>query len=317
MIVVRELDDPGFALPASVVTIGSFDGVHLGHRRLVEHGRDLAGAARVPLVVVSFDRHPLRLLAPSRVPALLTTPGQRDGVLEGLGVGVLYLLHFGHERASQDPDAFVRDVLVERLGVRAVVVGSNFTYGAKGAGRPEDLEAAGHVWGFQTFIQPLLEVDDGVVSSSRIRQYVATGDLEAANRLLGRAFALEGVVVAGDGRGRELGFPTANVVVSSSYATPPDGVYAGWARVERGEAAPAAISLGTRPTFYPRGGPRLLEVYLLDQELDLYGRSLEVAFHSRLRPQEHFESVEALMTQMRDDVAAVRVRTGTAASWAR
>lgn len=311
MIVVRELDDPGFGLPASVVTIGAFDGLHRGHQRLVTLAGDAARAERLALVVVSFDRHPLRYLAPERVPPLVTTPTQRDAVLASLGASVLYLLHFGPERAGQDPEAFVADVLVDRLGARHVVVGENFTFGARGAGRPEDLVRLGGRHGFDVRVEPLVSEGGAPVSASRVRALVAEGSLEEAARLLGRPFQLEGVVVAGDGRGRALGFPTANVVVSSAYASPPDGIYAGWALLD-GEQLPAAISLGTRPTFYPHGGPRLLEVYVLDRELDLYGRAIEVSFHSRVRGQESFAHVDALVARMRADVAEVAKRTDVA-----
>ncbi|ACU53595.1 riboflavin biosynthesis protein RibF [Acidimicrobium ferrooxidans DSM 10331] len=309
MIVVRELDDPAFVVPSSVVTIGTFDGLHLGHQRLIRVARDVARRARLPLVVVSFDRHPLRLLAPERVPPLIMTPLQRDRVLASQGVGVLYLLHFGPERAQQAPASFAAEVLASRLGATHVVVGANFTFGARGAGRPADLVAMGRDLGFSVDVEELVDDDGEVVSSSRIRATVASGDLVEASRLLGRAYAVEGVVVAGDGRGRELGFPTANVVVSSSYASPPDGVYAGWAWNDSGRWA-AAISLGTRPTFYPTDGLRLLEVHLLDADVDLYGQSLEVAFDSRLRGQVAFAGVEELIAQMHADVAEVRVRVG-------
>lgn len=309
MMVVRELDDPGFVVPGSVVTIGTFDGLHLGHQRLIRVGREVARSARLPLIVVSFDRHPLRLLAPERVPPLIMTPYQRDRVLASQGVGVLYLLHFGPDRAQQAPEAFAAEVLASRLGARHVVVGANFTFGARGAGRASDLVAMGSELGFSVDVEELVDEDGEVVSSSRVRAKIASGELAEASRLLGRPYAVEGVVVAGDGRGRALGFPTANVVVSSSYASPPDGVYAGWAWNETGRWA-AAISLGTRPTFYPTDGVRLLEVYLLDADVDLYGQSLEVALHARLRGQVAFTSVESLIEQMRADVAEVRARVG-------
>ncbi len=316
MIVVRELDDPGFALGGTVVTIGTFDGLHPGHLRLIRRACARAREERRVSVVVSFDRHPLRVLAPARVPPLLTSPRQRERVLEAEGVGVLYLLNFDAQRASQLPDDFVVDVLGARLGARHVVVGENFTFGRGAAGTARDLVRLGRSLGFSVTVERLLDEGGTPVSSSRIRASIARGALDEARELLGRPFALEGVVVSGDGRGRALGYPTANLVTSGSYVSPPDGVYAGWANVGA-QWYLAAISIGSRPTFYPCGGPRLLEVHLLDVDVDLYGRSLEVAFHSRIREQRVFDDASGLVEQMGRDVLDVRTRVGAKASpWA-
>ena len=315
MIEVVSSSSPAFSLAGSVVTIGAFDGFHRGHLRLIEEARADAMQRSLPLVVVTFDLHPLRILAPERAPRLLMGPLMRRTLLESLGVDTLYLLHFDRERASQSPTDFVEQVLVATLGAAAVYVGENFTYGAKGAGNVATLVEHGKRRGFAVRHLPLLTVAQAnvttsldpemPVSATLIRALIQEGHLEEANALLGHPFGLEGGVVPGDRRGRTLGFPTANVAVLDEYVKPPDGVYAGFTLLGGGRY-PLAISLGTRPMYYPGGGARLLEVFIIGYTGDLYGRELLVYFLAKLREQQVFDSEEMFRHQMTLDVDAAR-----------
>jgi riboflavin kinase/FMN adenylyltransferase len=269
------------------VAIGTFDGVHLGHREVIR-GCD---------TVLTFDPHPLAVLNPDALPKLLQSLPLKRDLIAGLGVEELVVIPFDREFASRSAEDFVDGILVERLGAVQVSVGENFRFGkgAKGdaamlRGRPE----------FETQVVPLVEVAGEAVSSSHIRGLVAVGDVALAEKFLGGPFLLEGEVVKGDGRGRELGMPTANIVPDDRLACPGHGVYAGWAH-----GRPAAVNVGVRPTF-DTGRGLLVEAYLLDFDGDLYGETLRVAFVERLRGERRFPSTEALVHQMRRDVEAVR-----------
>jgi riboflavin kinase/FMN adenylyltransferase len=296
----RELDDVPAGFGPSAVTIGVFDGVHLGHRaivqRLLEHAREVG----LPAVVITFEPHPMAIVRPDSEPAMLTTVSRRAELLAELGVDAMLVLPFTLDRSRQSPDDFVREVLVERLGAAAVVVGTNFRFGHRARGDIELLRTLGREHGF---------VVDGVdlvagMSSTAVRDLIAQGDVEAAATGLGRPHRLAGRVVRGDARGRELGYPTANVEIAAGGAVPADGVYAGEMVVDD-DRHPAAISVGTNPTF--DGTTRRVEAYVLDRDdLDLYGRDVQIDFVARLRGMIRFDDVEALVAQMADDVERAR-----------
>ncbi|MGD0242128.1 MAG: bifunctional riboflavin kinase/FAD synthetase [Streptosporangiaceae bacterium] len=295
---------------ACVATIGEFDGVHRGHQRVVERAREIARSRQLPVVAITFDPHPDEVIRPGSHPPLLTTARRRAELLAGLGADAVFVLPFSLEFSRLSPDEFVRVVLSERLHAAAVVVGENFRFGHKAAGDVPMLAALGEKYDFTAEGVPLL-VDEGVtISSTYIRERLAVGDVVAAARALGRPHRVEGIVVRGHMRGRGLGFPTANLETPTHTATPADGVYAGWlTRLDLDGAAasrwPAAISVGTNPTFGP--GARTVEAYALDRDdLDLYGTHAAIDFTARLRGTERFDSVEALVTQMCEDVNQAR-----------
>lgn len=322
----------------TVVTIGVFDGVHRGHRALIDASvreaagfqpvhqpsgggqsfADPAATGRPRVVVVTFDPHPAVLLRPASAPVMLTTLEHRAVLIEGLAddgltVDGLCTLPFTAELAKLSPPEFVRQVIVEHLHAAAVVVGEGFRFGFQAAGDVALLRTLGADWGFGVRTVPLLSDAGGAVSSSRIRADVAVGEVERAAAALGRPHRVGGVVVRGDQRGRELGFPTANLSSPPFTAAPADGVYAGWLirnparRIgERETPLPAAISVGTNPTFAGER-ERRVEAYVLDFDEDIYGAQVAVDFAARLRPTVAFDSVDALITQMNADVAKVRL----------
>ena len=290
-----------------MVTIGVFDGVHRGHQQII--GRAVARAAElgVPSLVLTFDPHPSEVVRPGSHPPMLTSPTYKADLLEQLGVDVVCVLPFTEAFSRLDPDAFVHTVLVEHLHARAVVVGENFRYGARAAGDVAALTAAGRRFGFSVEGVPLLgSEDDTTWSSTYVRSCVLAGDVEGAALALGREHRVEGVVVRGDQRGREIGYPTANLQPLPWSAVPADGVYAG--RLVRGaEQLPAAISIGTNPTF--AGLERRIEAYVLDFAGDLYGERVGLSFTARLRETLRFDGVEPLVEQMARDVERARELT--------
>ncbi len=273
------------------VAVGEFDGVHLGHREVIR-GSD---------TVLTFDPHPLRVVRPQAAPRLLTGLEVKAELIASLGVEELVVLPFDEEFANQPPAEFVEQVLVERLRARSVCVGENFRFGHRAAGDAGLLAADER---FRTRVVPLVELDDQVVSSSHIRALVLAGEVDLAARLLGAPFQIRGEVVRGDRRGRELGFPTANLVPDDALVCPGHGVYAA-----RADGACAAVNIGVRPTF-GTGRAVLIEAYLLDREVDLYGRRLKIEFLTRLRGERRFESPEALIAQMHHDVQRTRELCG-------
>ncbi|MDQ3619818.1 MAG: bifunctional riboflavin kinase/FAD synthetase [Actinomycetota bacterium] len=291
----------------SVVTIGTFDGVHVGHRTLIARTKDEAATRGLPSAVVTWDRHPNATLRPDAVPLLLSTPERKVELIEELGVDILLVLPFDRELSHWPPERFVRDVLVNGLAARAVLVGQGWRFGHRAAGDVALLSELGVNLGFDAEGVPLVTVAGGPASSSRVRDRISAGDMELTRTLLGRPFALEGRVVAGDDRGASLGYPTANVTLDPTIATPPRGIYAGRAKVE-GLAYPAAISLGVKPTFGgdPELSPLVLEAFLLDFEGDLYGADLRIEFLERLRDELKFDNVDELVAQMDRDVTATR-----------
>ncbi|CAB5035075.1 unannotated protein [freshwater metagenome] len=275
-----------------IVAVGTFDGVHLGHREVI------AGAD----TVLTFDPHPMSVTAPDRAPLLLTSSERKAELVSTLGVEEMVVISFDEQFASHSADQFIDEVLVGALGAKQVQVGSNFGFGKRAQGRVEHLLADDR---FDTNVLPLFELDGEPVSSSRIRALLEAGDVAEANRLLGSPYVFSALVEHGEQRGRELGFPTANLTPTAGFCTPGHGVYAGRAVVDGGEAMIAAINVGTRPMF-ESGLGELIEAYLLDFDGDLYGRQLSVEFVDRLRGEETFESVDALKLQMAADVDATR-----------
>jgi riboflavin kinase/FMN adenylyltransferase len=291
-----------------VVTIGVYDGVHLGHRAVIAEVKLRAAELGARSAVVTFDRHPAAVVRPESAPLLLTDLDQRLARIKATGVDYTVVITFDEARSAESAEDFVEHVLVECLKARGVVVGEDFHFGHRRAGNVALLQEMGAVHRFE--VEPLgLVAPTGErepVSSTAIRQALAGGDLETATAMLGRYHEVWGVVVVGDRRGRQLGFPTANVAASPEIALPADGIYAGWYERPDGSVHPAALSVGRRPTFYPDQPYSLLEAYLLGFDGDLYGERAKVRFVARLRDELRFDSVEALVTQMRADVAAAR-----------
>jgi riboflavin kinase / FMN adenylyltransferase len=269
------------------IAIGEFDGVHLGHRQVIA-GND---------TVLTFEPHPLQVVRPEAAPKLLTSLEAKTELIAGLGVAELVVIPFDQRFAHQSPEEFIEHVLVERLSATHVSVGENFRFGRGAAGDSALLDADPR---FSTAVAPLVELDGEIISSSRIRALVLAGEVERAARLLGAPFAMRGEVVSGDRRGRTLGFPTANLVPDETLVTPGHAVYAAYA-----DGTPAAVNVGVRPTF-GTGRAVLVEAYLLDTDRDLYGRRLKLDFIARLRGERRFDSVDALVAQMHEDVGRTR-----------
>jgi riboflavin kinase / FMN adenylyltransferase len=296
----------------SVVTVGVFDGVHRGHQRLIGRAVERARERGIPAVLVTFDPHPAEVVRPGSHPARLTTLPRRAELVAALGVDAFCVLPFTPELARTEPAEFVHEVLVERLHAADVVVGRNFTFGHKAAGDVALLTRLGQRFGFGVEGLELI-TDDGITfSSTYIRACIDAGDVEAAAAALGRPHRIEGVVVHGDRRGRELGYPTANLSTPPFTALPADGVYAGRFGIETVDGGsrllPTAISVGTNPTF--SGRVRSVEAYVLDVDEDFYGFEVALDFEHRLRGQERFDDVDALVAQMDRDVERTRELLG-------
>jgi riboflavin kinase/FMN adenylyltransferase len=294
----------------SVITIGQFDGVHLGHQRVVARAAELGRERGLPVVAITFDPHPDEVIRPGSHPPFLCSTRRRAELLGGLGVDAVCLLPFTLEFSRLDPDEFVRAVLVDKLHAAAVVVGEDFRFGHKARGDVQLLDKLGEKYDYTVEGLPLLVLDDETISSTAIRALLEAGDVAGAAKLLGRPHRVEGVVVRGHQRGRQLGFPTANVESPPHTAIPADGIYAGWLSTldEAGAEMnrwPAAISIGTNPTF--DGQARTVEAYALDRtDLDLYGLHAAIDFVARLRGTLRFDSIDALVEQMHEDVDEAR-----------
>jgi riboflavin kinase/FMN adenylyltransferase len=273
------------------IAVGEFDGVHVGHRQVIR-GND---------TVLTFEPHPLRVVRPEAAPKLLTSLEEKAELIATLGVRELVVIPFDDGFAHQSPRAFIDDVLVGKLHAIQVSVGENFRFGHLASGDPALLASEPR---FETHVVPLVEVDGEVVSSSHIRGLVLAGEVEHAARFLGAPFQLRGEVVSGDRRGRALGFPTANVIPDEALVCPGHGVYVG-----RADGACAAVSVGVRPTF-GTGRAVLVEAFLLDREVDLYGQVLKLDFIARLRGERRFDTVDALVAQMHSDVKRARELCG-------
>lgn len=290
----------------TVCTVGMFDGVHRGHRLLFDRVFEDATKRSARSAVVTFDPHPLEVLAPEKAPCMLTTLDQRIRLFEDAGFDVALVLPFDRELAELTPEQFAKAALVEELNVVKIIVGEDFRFGHDRAGDIGTLAEIGKADGFEAEAIPLLGEAGHKVGSSAIRRLIAQGRVEDASQRLGHNFRLAGEVVEGDKRGRELGFPTANLKPHPRACLPGNGVYAGW-WVWEGQRLPGAINVGVRPTFKEEDRP-LCEIYVLDFEGDLYGAHGEVEFAAFLRPEEKFDSAKALIEQMHRDVEAARDR---------
>lgn len=289
----------------SVATIGKFDGVHRGHRAVIDRVHDTAAAEDLRSVVVTFDRNPLELLAPDKSPESLVSVRQKLELLGSTGVDATLLLPFDRALASLPATEFVERVLVDALHAKAVLVGSDFRYGARGAGDVHLLAELGRTFGFRVEVIDDVRPESGRrVSSTWIRELLAEGDVKHATELLGHAPTVTGLVVHGAKRGHELGFPTANLGPESEGLIPADGVYAGWL-TDAGTRYPAAISVGDNPTFEGMA-KKQVEAYVLDRDLDLYDHVVDVEFVERLRGMVAFTNIPDLVETMREDVERAR-----------
>jgi riboflavin kinase / FMN adenylyltransferase len=290
-------------LKGGIVALGNFDGFHLGHQAVVGRAIQRAFHERRPVLVATFDPHPVRYFKPDVPPFRLTTLDQRQALFAHAGADAMLVFEFGEELRSTSPEDFVTRLLGERIGAAGVVTGDDFTFGKMRAGNVELLRTLGTEHGIVAeAVAPVLL--DGVrISSARVREALVAGDTGTATRLMSRDFAVEGVVRSGDKRGRELGYPTANMVLGD-YQRPRYGIYAVRVTLDDGSEHPGVTSLGVRPTFEPP--TELLETHLLDFDGDLYGRRIEVALHAFIRDERRFEKVDALVAEMRNDEAAAR-----------
>lgn len=296
----------------TVATIGVYDGVHRGHRAVISKVRQLAEQRNMTSAVVTFDPHPASIVRPSAVPLLLTGIEHRLELLASTGVDLTLVIDFDKSRSEESAEDFVTEVLVDCLGVGAVIVGADFHFGHNRRGNVDLLTEMGAELGFEVMGLELVGTDGEPVqgrrpvSSTAIREALRAGDLSAANDMLGRDHEVRGVVGHGDGRARDLGFPTANVGVADGMCLPSDGIYAGWYLTPDGTRHSAAISLGRRPTFYEDADVSVLEAHVLDFSDDLYGQAARVQFAFRLRDELKFDSVDALVAQMGRDCERAR-----------
>jgi len=290
---------------SSVVVIGVFDGVHKGHQLLLNRAKEIAAGRTI--IALTFDPHPTTVFAPDKTPTLLTTLADRVELLKIHNADQVAVMKFNEKFAALSPSEFVQDILVKQLNVGTVIVGRNFTYGHKAAGNVETLIATGVELGFTVDVQEL-KSDTEVISSSRIRALVVAGKVEQARELLSRPHRLDGVVIHGEKRGREIGYPTANLGQIEGQTIPADGVYAGWLTVGI-NFWPAAISIGTNPTFEGERD-RQVEAYALDQEgLELYDKNASIEFGWFLRPTLKFDGLDDLLVQMKRDCDQARELT--------
>ena len=287
---------------STVVVIGVFDGVHKGHQALLNRAKEIADGRSI--VALTFDPHPRAVFAPDSVPPMLTTLADRVELLKIHNADQVAVMKFNEQFAAMSPEKFVEDILVKQLHVSTVIVGKNFTYGAKAAGNVDTLIKSGLTHNFIVDVQELAGGDD-VISSSRIRNLVLEGKVKEARELLSRPHRLDGIVVHGEKRGREIGYPTANIGKIDGQTIPADGIYAGWLTVGI-NFWPAAISIGTNPTFEGDRG-RQVEAYALDQQgLDLYDKAASVEFGWYLRPTLKFNGLDELLIQMKKDCDEAR-----------
>ena len=309
MEVITDLEVPPWPGQRTVITIGAYDGVHLGHQAVIDDVRRLAADVEARSVVLTFDRHPATIVRPESAPRLLTDAEQKLELLAATGVDATVVLTFDEVLAKEPPEEFIERVLVRALAVRSVVVGEDFHFGSHRDGNVRLLEDFGAANDFVVDPVHLVSRGDNIeepISSTAIRRALAGGEVELADRMLGRQHEVRGVVVVGDQRGRTLGFPTANVEVPNSMCMPADGVYVGWYDRPDGSAHPCAINLGRRPTFYEHADHSLLEAHLIDFEGDLYGERARVRFAHFLRSERKFDGLDAIKTQLSYDVDHAR-----------
>lgn len=309
MQVITDLSKSPWPEQRSVITIGAYDGVHRGHQAVVSDVKRLASDLGCRSVVVTFDRHPASVVRPESAPKLLTDLDQKLELLEATGVDATVLVRFDEQQSFESATDFVERVLVKCLATRTVVVGSDFHFGRHRSGNVALLRELGAIHDFDVQPRELVPRTDGVdepISSTAIRRALAGGQVELAAQMLGHAFEARGPVVKGDQRGRQLGFPTANVEVSNQLCVPADGVYAGWYERPDGVTHPCAINLGRRPTFFEHADHSLLEAHLIDFAGDLYTEAARVQFTHFLRSERKFDGIDALITQLKQDIENAR-----------
>ncbi|MDQ2648647.1 MAG: bifunctional riboflavin kinase/FAD synthetase [Actinomycetota bacterium] len=312
MEVLRDVGPGSRPEGGTVVTIGAYDGVHLGHQAVIAQMRRRADDLGISSTVVTFDRHPASVVRPESAPRLLTDIEQKLELLATTGVDRCLVITFDEVRSKEPAEDFVQTVLVDGLGARIVIVGDDFHFGYQRKGTTDLLRTLGSQLGFEVETIPLLDASGNPAaggdkaSSTAVRHALVEGDLGRANAMLGRHHEVRGVVAHGDERGRELGFPTANVSVPGDILLPADGIYAGWFVRADGSVHPTAISLGRRPTFYAEAHASLLEAHVLDFEGDLYDEAVRVQFVARLRGEVKFESIDALIAQIAADCDEAR-----------
>ena len=311
--------DVGACAPAgagSVVTIGAYDGVHLGHQVVIAEVRRRAEELGISSAVVTFDRHPASVVRPESAPRLLTDLDQKLELLAGTGIDRCLVVAFDEARSKEPAEDFVHEVLVGCVAAKVVIVGDDFHFGHQRRGNVDLLRSMGTDLGFEVEGLALVDAagrpasDRDRASSTAIRHALVEGDLASATTMLGRPYEVRGIVAHGDERGRDLGFPTANVSVPGDILLPADGIYAGWVERADGSTWPAALSLGRRPTFYAEAHASLLEAHLLDFDDDLYGEAVKVRFVERLRGEVRFDSAEELIEQIRRDCDHARTILG-------
>jgi len=307
--VITDLDQPLWPGERTVVTIGAYDGVHLGHQAVIADVRRLAERERARSVVLTFDRHPATVVRPESAPLLLTSADQRLELLSATGVDATVIVTFDEVQAKESAGEFIDRVLIKALAVKIVVVGEDFHFGSHREGNVKLLEEYGREDDFVVDPIRLVPRADGIdepISSTAIRRALAGGEVEMAAQMLGRQHEVRGIVVRGDQRGRLLGFPTANVEVPNTMCLPADGVYAGWYERPDGTVHPCAINLGRRPTFYEHADHSLLEAHVLDFSDDLYGETARVRFEHFLRSERKFDGIDAIKHQLTQDVEHAR-----------
>jgi len=304
--IIRDLAWSPTLEQGSVVTVGEYDGVHRGHRTIISEMHRLAAERGCATAVVTFDRHPATVVRPESAPLLLCDLDHKLELLAETGVDYTLVVEFTPEQAEVPAESFARQVLVDCLQARAVVVGADFHFGKGRRGDVQTLGEVGEEYGYQVIGLPLVKQLTGegeVISSTSIRTALSDGDVEKAHRLLGRPFEVRGVVTPGDRRGRTIGFPTANIPTTTDLQVPSDGVYAAWYIRDDGAQYPAAVNIGKRPTFYEDADRSLIEAHLIGFRGDLYGETAKVRFVRRLRGERKFDGVEALKEQLVKDVA--------------
>ncbi len=309
MQVITDASSEPFPGERTVLTIGAYDGLHHGHQAVIAQVRAAAAERNARSAVVTFDRHPATIVRPESAPKLLTDHDQRMELLEATGIDAAVVLPFDERQAAEPPLAFIERVLVKCLHAELVVVGNDFHFGRNREGNVDLLREIGETYGFEVEPVVLVERSDDVdepVSSTAIRRALAGGNVTLATAMLGRPFEARGVVVQGDQRGRLLGFPTANVEVSSRICLPADGVYAGWYERPDGSRHACAINLGRRPTFYEHADSSLLEAHLIDFDGELYGEAAHIQFCGFLRSERKFDGIDALVAQLKHDVDHAR-----------
>ncbi len=288
----RESD---FSLNSSVVTIGNFDGVHLGHQKIINMAKEYAEKVQLPLVVVSFDPHPGKVLYPEKAPKLIKTRKQKRDLLRKMGVDYFYVINFTPSFARKSPEEFVDEVLIDSLGAKRIFVGFNFAFGKDRKGDLTFLKEQGKQKGFDVVAVPPVIVEGEVVSSSLIRKLLANGEVKKANRFLGRYYYLEGIVIHGEQIGRKIGFPTANIITENELV-PRLGVYATFTKLN-GNNLPSITNIGYKPTF---GSEKIIvETFIFDFDREIYGELIEVKFVDFIRPEKKFESVEELVKEIK------------------